>query len=144
MFLAFPSPRKPYSTQIVFICSNEEPQQACDGKFPCYIKAFSAWANATKSAAVALGVWPLSVGVALASGAGRSFTPGSQDPYRGGATELLEAIKAADLGDAQVCVATPQGWLRSLLSDVWLLFSRNTLVSLAYMQEQPARAPLYS
>lgn len=91
-----------YSKQIVFICSNEEPQQACNGKFPCYIQAFTAWANATKNAAIALGVWPLTVGVALDSGAGRYFNPSSEDPYKGGATEMLTAIKAAHLGDAQV------------------------------------------
>ena len=84
--------------------------QACDGKFRCYIDAFSAWANATKTAAITLGVWPLTVGVALDSGAGRYFNPDSEDDYRGGAMEMLEAIKAADLGEARVLwdqVGTP-------------------------------------
>jgi len=70
---------QPYSKEIVFICSNEEPQQHCSGKppwpvlpanesgFPCYIKAFTQWAAVTKSAAQGLGVWPLTVGVALVS-----------------------------------------------------------------------------
>ena len=54
---------QPYSAKIVFICSNEEPQQHCSGKppwptlpanetgFPCYINKFKRWAGATKSAA---------------------------------------------------------------------------------------------
>ena len=58
----------------VIVCSNEEPQQHCDGKFPCYIAAFKKWANATKQAAMRLGVWgrdKFTIGVALDSGAGR-------------------------------------------------------------------------
>ena len=100
----------PYSTKIVFICSNEEPQQHCSGKppwpplapgekdFQCYISAFTKWAAATKGAAIELGVWPLTVGVALDSGAGRFFSPGSEDRYRGGASEMIKAIVQADLG----------------------------------------------
>jgi|EP01047_Picozoa_sp_COSAG01_P060204 hypothetical protein len=101
---------EPYSTKIVFICSNEEPQQHCSGKAPwpplapgekdfqCYIQAFTKWAAATKDTAISLGVWPLTVGVALDSGAGRFFSPGSQDHYRGGASEMIKAIVQADLG----------------------------------------------
>ena len=100
----------PYSTEIVFVCSNEEPQQHCSGKppwpvlppseagFPCYIKAFKAWAASIKSAGKALGVWPLTTGVALASGAGRKFDVTSEDFYRGGSKEMIAAIVEADLG----------------------------------------------
>lgn len=93
---------KPYSTEIVFVCSNEEPQQrtCSNGKdeYECYVAGFKLWAAATKAAAKKLGIWPLTVGVSLDSGAGRSFNPGSEDPRGGGATEMLAAIKEADLG----------------------------------------------
>ena len=39
--------------------------------FPCYVKAFTKWAAVTKATGQRLGVWPLTVGVALDSGAGR-------------------------------------------------------------------------
>ena len=99
-----------YSTKIVFVCSNEEPQQHCSGKppypphpaggvgFNCYIAAFTKWAAATKNSAQNLGVWPLTIGVALDSGAGRFFNPNLHDNYRGGSIEMIKAIVKADLG----------------------------------------------
>ena len=129
----------PYSPEIVFVCSNEEPQQQCSGKppgpvlppaeqgYPCYVKAFKSWAASTKAAGQSLGVWPLTVGVALDSGAGRYFAPGNEDHYRGGATEMIEAIVAADLGpvvwDQHGDGGVAAGWndgraWRSILSDV--------------------------
>ena len=95
-----PAPYKPFA----IVCSNEEPQQACDGRFPCYIANFTRWANETKVAAKAMGVWPLALGVSLASGAHRKFLPGSEDPYAGGSTEMLAAIKAAEVRAACACV----------------------------------------
>jgi hypothetical protein len=88
---------KPY-IKFPIICSNEEPQQHCKGKFPCYIAKFKAWASATKAAAISLDVWPLTLGVSLDSGAGRSFSPDSEDAYHGGGAEMIQAIVEADLG----------------------------------------------
>lgn len=93
---------RPYTTNLTIVCSNEEPQQDSDGDFRGYITAFNRWIKSTRSAATALGVWPLSVGVAMASGAGRRFSPGNEDKFTGGSTEMLNAIFAAELGDAEV------------------------------------------
>jgi hypothetical protein len=88
---------KPY-IKFPIICSNEEPQQHCGGVFSCYIAKFKAWSNVTKAAAIALDVWPLTLGVSLDSGAGRSFSPDSDDSYRGGGAEMIRAIVDAELG----------------------------------------------
>ena len=68
---------------------NEEPQQHCLGKYSCYIAAFRKWAAVTKAAAIALGVWPLTLGVALESGANRYYNETQSDPYTGGASDML-------------------------------------------------------
>jgi hypothetical protein len=84
------------------ICSNEEPQQACDGKYQCYVSKFRAWANTTKAAAKQAGVWPLTLGVSMDSGAGREFDPtaSSADEYRGGSMAMVQAIVDSDLGSS--------------------------------------------
>ena len=52
-----------WDARFPIICSNEEPQQHCLGKYPCYIAAFRKWAAATKAAAIALGVMQIVVEV---------------------------------------------------------------------------------
>jgi alpha-L-arabinofuranosidase len=55
------------------ICSNEEPQQDSKGDFHVYIAKFKTWLNATRASAKQLGVWPLPIGVAAASGVQCAF-----------------------------------------------------------------------
>ena len=63
---------------------------------------FKTWLNSTRTAAKAIGVWPLTIGVAAASGADRRFTPGNEDKFTGGSTEMIQAIADADLHDTNV------------------------------------------
>mmetsp|Transcript_17296 Transcript_17296/g.45102 ORF Transcript_17296/g.45102 Transcript_17296/m.45102 type:complete len:686 (+) Transcript_17296:304-2361(+) len=92
----------PYTRNITFICSNEEPQQDSGGDFARYITAWTAWIAEFKRSAKRLGVWPLRVGVAMDSGASRRFSPGNEDKFSGGSHEMLRAIFAAGLNDTEV------------------------------------------
>ena len=91
-----------YSTNISFVCSNEEPQQATHGDFHEYLSKFNNWIRETKAAAISLGVWPLSVGVAMDSGAHRRFSPNDMNKYSGGSREMLKAIFDAKINDTEV------------------------------------------
>jgi alpha-L-arabinofuranosidase len=92
----------PYSRNVTFICSNEEPQQDSNRDFHVYISAWNKWIAAFRTAAKTLDVWPLTVGVAMDSGAGRRWAPGNEDKFAGGTTEMLQAIFDANLTDTSV------------------------------------------
>ena len=60
-----PPPHARRYIKFPIICSNEEPQQDTSGDYHNYVAKFLTWANTTKTAAKALGVWPVTLQASL-------------------------------------------------------------------------------